>query len=289
MWSTEDEEMLKEIRKISKLDRKSFSRYYCISESQLKQLEEGGSDSFYTEAIKYAAGRKLLKSCGLKTRFELIVKSPVNQELISEINVNDFSEEEAPLAKRDIFFKKWQLIGFFSILPIIGFLYYWQERKISTPVLSTLLDKPVSNLAPSNPVETKQEIPIDPGAIITDKSLTNLAVTDKQSTDLESVDSSQPTCNWTDKPVPVQPNNPSKNGNYVYFYAIEDVFFCVKDESGYSGEIKLNANKSRTITGVPPFKVYSNNINNIKIFYQGTRLVIPKSDIHEISITEIIR
>jgi transcriptional regulator with XRE-family HTH domain len=65
VWLPKDAEQLKELREAAQTDISILARMYSLSITQIKQLEDGGESSFYSPAIKYATGRKLLMHFGV--------------------------------------------------------------------------------------------------------------------------------------------------------------------------------------------------------------------------------
>lgn len=63
-WHPEDGVLLKNLRLNAKLEIYSLAQIYCISNSQVIQLEEGGDRGFYSADIKFSLGRKLLLHFG---------------------------------------------------------------------------------------------------------------------------------------------------------------------------------------------------------------------------------
>jgi transcriptional regulator with XRE-family HTH domain len=63
-WQPEDGLLLKELRQNAKLEIYSLAQIYCISNSQVIQLEEGGERGFYSADIKFSLGKKLLLHFG---------------------------------------------------------------------------------------------------------------------------------------------------------------------------------------------------------------------------------
>jgi hypothetical protein len=64
-WHPSHAETLKTHREAAGMDRWQLASLTAISVSQLQQLEDGGVRSFYSPAIKAAAGRKVLKTLGV--------------------------------------------------------------------------------------------------------------------------------------------------------------------------------------------------------------------------------
>jgi transposase-like protein len=64
IWSTQDAQQLIALRKAAGLDVSVLAKRHSLSIHQVRQLEEGGDDRFYSSAIKWQAGRKLVRALG---------------------------------------------------------------------------------------------------------------------------------------------------------------------------------------------------------------------------------
>jgi len=56
VWLPVDGAMLKKLREDSGIEQSTLAKIYAVSNSHVKQLEEGGESSFYTPAIKQQQG-----------------------------------------------------------------------------------------------------------------------------------------------------------------------------------------------------------------------------------------
>jgi len=86
--------------------------------------------------------------------------------------------------------------------------------------------------------------------------------------------------------VPVFGNQPTKSGDYVHVIANSDSSICVKDATGKVQVLHLKNSQSLTIRGRQPFELFSSNLNEIKLFYQGNLLRLPNSNIKNITLKE---
>lgn len=64
IWSAADGALLKDLREKASVEISMLAIKQCLSKNQIKQLEDGGDSSFYSPAIKFATGRKLLLHFG---------------------------------------------------------------------------------------------------------------------------------------------------------------------------------------------------------------------------------
>jgi len=105
-------------------------------------------------------------------------------------------------------------------------------------------------------------------------------------TPAETRKESSPECIWGNDPVPVFGNQPTKSGDYVHVIANSDSSICVKDATGKVQVLHLKNSQSLTIRGRQPFELFSSNLNEIKLFYQGNLLRLPNSTIKNITLKE---
>jgi len=63
-WTEEEAALLKHLREQALLTPAAFAKRHALSNGQLRELEQGGKGSFYSEDIKAYNGRKLLKALG---------------------------------------------------------------------------------------------------------------------------------------------------------------------------------------------------------------------------------
>jgi hypothetical protein len=72
-WQPEDGLLLKELRQSANVDIFSLAQIYCISISQITQLENGGDRGFYSSGIKFSVGKKLLLHFGHHIKISPVV------------------------------------------------------------------------------------------------------------------------------------------------------------------------------------------------------------------------
>jgi len=92
-WKPEDGLLLRELRLIAKLEIHTLAKIYCVSKSQVTQLEEGGDRGFYSPDIKFSLGSKLLLHFG--HHIKSIPITPFIDPLLmiqdqSVLNINSF-------------------------------------------------------------------------------------------------------------------------------------------------------------------------------------------------------
>jgi len=116
VWLPEDAALLKELREAAQIDISVLAGVYLLSKTQIKQLEEGGDSSFYSPAIKLAAGRKLLMHFGVD---DLPVGKTNNQNKTPKIKIPLANLLEEMENKKIKSYLRFQIIA--AVLTLLGF------------------------------------------------------------------------------------------------------------------------------------------------------------------------
>jgi hypothetical protein len=93
-------------------------------------------------------------------------------------------------------------------------------------------------------------------------------------------------CKWSNEPASVFGHQPTKSGDYVHVIANTDGLICVRDATSKVQILHLTSLQSQTIRGRAPFEIFSNNLNEFKLFYQGNLLRLPSSNTKNITLKE---
>jgi hypothetical protein len=89
---------------------------------------------------------------------------------------------------------------------------------------------------------------------------------------------------WSDSAADVSAAKATKDGNYVYLIAIEELVVCIKDANNIQTTVLLKPSQAHNFTGNAPLKIYSTALNSLSIFYQGSKIQLPNQGITEISL-----
>jgi hypothetical protein len=93
-------------------------------------------------------------------------------------------------------------------------------------------------------------------------------------------------CPWNDKEIQLRPTEVRTEGNYVHFIASDDVRICVLDGQMKSSVLSLKAGDAKSVRGAAPWHIYSPNMSEMKVFFQGYHVPIPDSKITQIGLSE---
>jgi hypothetical protein len=68
----------------------------------------------------------------------------------------------------------------------------------------------------------------------------------------------------------------NKTGTYVYLLPTKDVQVCVDDGKRVRTVVTLKAGEGKSIHGSSPWVIASTQINALQIYFQGSKVMIPK-------------
>jgi hypothetical protein len=301
IWRSEDGQLLRSLREEAGIDELVFARNNTVSLAQLKELELGGHSSFYNPAIKRSTGVKLLKKLG----HDLVTPEVVcvAQES-AELSVNESASVMAagmtpapashPKAPSDsqrhgkIQTALFWTLGVLSLVALTA-LKPWSlwdgpaSDRRSNPH-ATLAPSPkvlsAPKTAPSAPVQREPK-PSAPTEMIAlgpaTHELSRPAVK-------VSLPTTTPACDWQhrDNSKTHTPNQPLKPGNYVYLEAQADTELCVLDSQNQKTMLQLKAGMATSVYGAAPFLVHSQDWQNLKLFFQGRRVVDTLTDVQHL-------
>ena len=277
VWLPGDGALLKKLREESGVDITTLARIHSLSVAQVKQLEDGGDSSFYTSAIKLATGRKLLMHFGadiepLKQASEqiqvledgIVLEVPESKSNTPEITPTDLEKTKRYL--------RFLLLG--ATLICLGYafsnIYFSQIKK--EPKIEVSITQSI--LTPSSVT-----VPIESKLVAA-----NAAVVSNDS--IKAVNESSAECKYTDTSISIAAYQPTKSGDYVHAVANVDGAICVRDATGKLQVLRFKNSQSQTVRGRPPFEIFSHNLSQFKLFYQGNLLKLPSNDIKNITLKE---
>jgi DNA-binding XRE family transcriptional regulator len=269
VWLPADGALLRKLREDAGVEITTLARLHTLSTSQIKQLENGGDSSFYTPSIKLATGRKLLMHFGADIQpLEKVPDPDRAQELETPAKaVHVTQATDVQLEKKNSLLSL-QIVG--AVVVLISLIYwdFFHSAVVSDKEPVTVGKKPTT----TSPI----------AAMATEAKPTSSTV----STSAEIPKESPQECKWGNEPASLFVSQPTKPGDYVHVIANSDGFICVKDATSKVQILHLRSSQSQTIRGRAPFEIFSNNLNEFKLFYQGNLLRLPSSNTKNITLKE---
>ena len=270
VWLPINGALLKKLREEAGVEITTLARLHSLSTSQIKQLENGGDSSFYTPSIKLATGRKLLMHLGADV--QPLEEFEINQTETSEPEISAAIDRKNIITQQNRNSLQFQIIGVLVVIIGIalsnGYLFSAEtETKPSNLTKQSEITKPIAE----NSEETKN---IDVNSELTTKPAiknTNLNVSE---------------CEWSNEAKSIAGYQPTKTGDYVHVVANTDGAICVRDATSKLQVLNLKNTQSQTVKGSPPFEIFSNNLHQFQLFYQGNLLRLPSNDVKNITLKE---
>ena len=303
LWGPEKEALLKSLRLSAGIDLATLARRNIVSTVQVRQLEEGGDSSFYSPEIKFSVGKKLLKYLGHDLKSEMafeqqLTPSPdlaqekalsVEPSLSEKVSIDIATETLMPQTS-DNLPPQTANQNSSMVFPLFLFgvalfvaVWFWLGHEASSPPVAvkntppelkpeTKVDSTATSLTEKSPSSTSSEnSAISPQ---TDSSPKELAKSDAQSS-----------CNWNGVEEEVQPNYPTKAGEYVHVVAQHASTVCIMDGQKRVATLNLQVGEGRSIYGLSPFRVYSADLNLMKVYFQGQLIKLSSQEVTQIKLT----
>lgn len=383
-WQTSDGVTLKSLRQSAGIGLSVLARKASLSVDQLKQLEDGGSSLFYTEAIKLRAGERVLSILGfrftepqtesedqvnhlVKTSQRIVRLTPPPTSPLDRLNVfcasllkhqrdiraklylgakelrgrawsgllsnqgqrfftptpvGSFAVGVTDMSSTDIsstdigssnFIKSlwhstilWALVGTMASLLLVydfylqsvqagwgasGFIDAMQHSPPKLAVGVKSLDEPVkladnSNTSSAGGATTHDQINAKGKSDEVDQT-TSRAINGLASGATTDATTDATACHWQKDAPNLSSLHPSKQGNFVHVMASAPSKLCVIDGSNKLSVLSLGAGASQSIYGTPPFKVFGENLRDLKFYFQGYGIFMPQEVDHQFTLTEL--
>jgi len=296
IWLTEDGRLLKDLRTSAGLDLHEFSRAASISVAQLRQLEDGGNELFYSQRIKFQMGRKLLNKLGadvVRVNEEAapetpslfgFAPSPANAPSLEEV----LSAAPTPLlpppqAHSTPWSKPWiPILAGVGVLAMAG-IFGSQLLTPSADQPRATDDKPTPSvaLAPTpvraaEPVTTAMVSPATtPAPVVPPPAVTLPPVA---AAPAPAPMSNTSACRWDSAPGnSFMPRGMEKPSTYVHFVANADASICVQDRNQKVTQVNLKAGEKLTVRGAAPWRIQTSQWADVGVFFQGYRMPVPAS------------
>lgn len=305
MWQAADAVRLKYLREQSGIEVNQFARLMCISATQIRQLEGEGESAFYSPLIKYQVGKKILNLFGDSPASEM------GSARADELNTQDedptkasttkLSEKEKAVASleknAEVSNRQYNPPAHIAIASSISFC--WKEHIVFSRLIVLFFVVLIGNYFLKAPmIAMSEKLWSKDSKVIVEASESRLEIkpvepvvesaskSDPSASSSKPLISSEPSerpvqttdCIWAQTPFILKSPKPIKSAEYVYLVALKDVTTCVTDQSKQAITHSLKAGQTQTVNGKAPFRVYSEKMSDLMIFYQGYRVVVPSKE-----------
>jgi hypothetical protein len=306
-WTPEHAALLESLRIKAGMDLATLARRNMLSTLQVKQLEKGGDSGFYSSAIKFSTGQKLLKFFGhsLKPASSIaptpshspspspspsplpnvqVEPSDAPPNLLKTTALKPIEQTDQPHQAPTSNSKPYWL-GLAFILMAILALAIFQIDDTANPSVKT---NPTFEIKVTPPNAEKLSTPqVDVVAAPTtesEKPSMRAAATLEKS---EAPELLSGTCKWGSSEIEIQAAFPRKRGEYVHVVALENATVCIQDGEQRVASLSLVSGQARSIYGPPPFRVYSPNFALVRLYFQGQYIKLPSEDTRQIKLSPV--
>jgi transcriptional regulator with XRE-family HTH domain len=294
VWTAEQGALLKDLRQKAGLDTATLARKHILSPAQVVQLENGGDSAFYNPDIKYASGKKLLHALGhdLPKPEPEPEPEPKPSEMVRPIAKPTLHKERkenkarlprpsTSLSSQNFF---WPLLFLLIGLGVLG-IYVEKSSEPATPI-NTAAQPAQTPSSPSTspPTSSPSEAIPDTPKVIVPKAESPLPAPVAS-----NLSGSKTNCNWQTTALEIQPTSPRKSAEYVHMVAQQNVVVCIKDAEQRVATLELEAGKERSIYGPAPFAVYSTNLAQLNLYFQGQLVKLPDDKTQHLNLTAATR
>jgi transcriptional regulator with XRE-family HTH domain len=302
-WLAEDGRLLKDLRTSAGLDIHEFARAASISVAQLRQLEDGGNELFYSQSIKFQLGRKLLRKLGADVVRVAEEPAPETPSLFG------FEPSPAPapsleetlsaapspvLPKPEVPTVPWNkrfvpLLSGLGVLALAGVFGSQLLTPSTEPARTAVAEptpaamatvSPTPNTAPQDTTPAVSTaapaVPLPTPVAVAPTPVTTPSVATETSNTRTSTASD--TCDWASTPSnSFMPRGMEKPSSYVHFVANADVSLCVQDRNKKITQVQLQTGEKLTVRGTAPWRIKSQQWSGVSVFFQGYRMPVPAS------------
>ena len=297
--SENEAEILKTLREAAGLDVAQLAAMANLSAGQVRQLEEGGDSYFYSPQIKAQSMRRVLRLLQNQPSAEEAAALAALEQVPKSVNVIDdiirLSETnlkttiDTSLVRRPASpYKALLLVG--AALVVVFMLLNWQAnhtkpQNLFSEWIEPFTAKPVAEAAPAQEEPVAQApltvMPIEPETTVTESVSPSLVSPAAAPTESAAISNSSSQlagdCKLlTAEPTPASPVSVNKPGSYVYLLPSKDVQVCVDDGKRVQTVVDLKAGQGRSIHGSAPWVIGSNQISAVQVYFQGSKVMIPK-------------
>ena len=276
---TDDERVngvrLRKLREAKSLTTEQLARLCSLSVHQVLELENGGTQSFYSTPIKINAARKVAQVVSVDASELLFEPLPVAQELLAPDPATPLHAESGKLRRAEPQSASWA--GYLIVLTVLlgaGIWWFQQSRVVSLPSF-----EPASNTASpvdragslsSTQVQTTPSVDTQGGGVAAAEKIA-------QESDVKP-------CNVEEEMHVLEAQAPNKPADKVSLMMHRQGELCVQDSTGKVWREDLKPWLGRNFIGTAPWRITSPVLFYGDVYFQGEKMQIPSQKVHSITL-----
>jgi hypothetical protein len=293
VYETCDPTYLQQLRGQVGMDVVQLARIACLSVAQVKSLELGNDDLFYSQAIKRQAYKRVLMILGApppvafnaSAEIQAITPAavaPASESLnqIADLTTHAVDDWKGSAVGRAWVSRNRLVVGALAFVVTFGGLLMVYPSDGDTAMTLASAASPEITGEPirasvAKPVEVTPHSVVASPAMKTASSVTAVAAP------VTGV------CAFSSDPGPeVSPDSPKKEGKYVYLLSSADATLCVVDGKKQANAVQLKAGEGRSVYGLSPWQISGTSLGQVQIYFQGWRASLPEGSVKKIVLVE---
>lgn len=297
VYETCDPTYLHQMREKVGMDVVQLARIACLSVAQVKSLEIGGDDLFYSLAIKRQAYKRTLMILGAPPPSVFAVPditqdlapvpvAPVNESLnhIADLTTQPVDDWAPPVRAGLRMSSQRAVFMALAVVVALGgiFAFYPVEGDASLTLASVS-----SNATPDQPLLATADKPAQMAPAPLPTVVLAPEAVKPASAASTAVLRSTGACAFSGDPGPeVSAASPKKDGKFVYVLSPNDTSLCVVDGNKQASTLQLKAGEGRSVYGAAPWQLSGSDLTKLQIYFQGWRAGLPEGAVQKIVLVE---
>ena len=287
---------LRQAREARGWDWTQVARMCSLSVAQVKALENGGTDCFYSLPIKNNAGRKVALVLGVADALDGTVRQTTDA-LTQAIPIPSHADilVSAELPRSVMRSSHW--VGYSLLSLTLVAVLLWSGLQMKPSSRDTRVTEVTGTLGPQHSSPSSPPIP---AAIATENFAPPMSNPQKASVAAASpvtkppeekeivpaslTTTSAPACAFEGEIAVIEATNPTKSAEKVSLMLHRAGKLCVEDASGKVWQEELKPWMGRTFVGKAPWKLHSPVLPNADVYFQGEKLRLTSANARTIAL-----
>ncbi|WP_350296539.1 helix-turn-helix domain-containing protein [Limnohabitans sp. Rim8] len=259
---------LRELREAKGFTPEYLARLCSLSLHQVHELENGGSQRFYSSQIKINAARKAAQVLSVDVSELLFEPLAAAQELLAQVPARQLQTEPAKLSHAEPPSASWA--AYLIVLTVLlgaGMWWFQEPRAFSLPSYKTGSQQ-------DSPAGAEMQT-----ALSFEAQSVGVSVPQALAKEPEVQ-----ACNFEEEMLVLEAKAPNKPANKVSLMMHRQGELCIQDGTGKVWREDLNPWLGRNFKGTAPWRITSPVLFYGDVYFQGEKIQIPSQKVRSITL-----
>jgi transcriptional regulator with XRE-family HTH domain len=259
---------LRELREAKGFTPEYLARLCSLSLHQVHELENGGSQRFYSSQIKINAARKAAQVLSVDVSELLFEPLAAAQELLAQVPARPLQTEPAKLSHAEPPSASWA--AYLIVLTVLfgaGMWWFQEPRAFSLPFYKTGSQQ-------DSPAGAEMQT-----ALSFEAQSVGVSVPQALAKEPEVQ-----ACNFEEEMLVLEAKAPNKPANKVSLMMHRQGELCIQDSTGKVWREDLNPWLGRNFKGTAPWRITSPVLFYGDVYFQGEKIQIPSQKVRSITL-----